>query len=192
LRAGDSLLLTKPLGTGTLFAAQMQLGADGRDIGAAIDTMLQSNAIAGELALANGASAATDITGFGLLGHLLEMLGDELGAELALTALPLLNGALDTMRAGIYSTMHTANVRSYASRAQGTDVDESLREILFDPQTSGGLLLGIAPEAAVALRETLRERGYIHAQIIGTVTHRETAAAPVVTVHQGRALAAEP
>ena len=192
LRAGDSLLLTKPLGTGTLFAAQMQLRADGRDIGAAIDTMLQSNAIAGELALANGASAATDITGFGLLGHLLEMLGDDLGAELELTALPLLGGALETMRAGIYSTMHAANARSYASLAQGADVDEPLREILFDPQTSGGLLLGIAPQLAIALRETLRERGYIHAQIIGTVAHRETAAAPVVTVHQNRAFAAEP
>jgi selenide,water dikinase len=96
------------------------------------------------------------------------------------------------MSAGIYSTMHTANARSYASLARGTDVDESLREILFDPQTSGGLLLGIAPEAAVALRETLRERGYLHAQIIGTVAHRDAAAAPVVTVQQNRAFAAEP
>ena len=75
LAIGDQLILAKPLGTGVLFAAHMQRCADGRHIGAAIDSMLVSNRLAAELALANGASACTDITGFGLLGHLLEMLG---------------------------------------------------------------------------------------------------------------------
>jgi selenide,water dikinase len=82
LAVGDKLVLAKPLGTGVLFAAHMQLLADGRDIATAVDSMLASNGPAAELALTHSASACTDITGFGLLGHLLEMLGDQLAARL--------------------------------------------------------------------------------------------------------------
>ena len=167
---GDKLVLTKPLGTGTLFAAHMQLEADGRDVSAAVASMLQGNAAAAELALVHGASACTDITGFGLLGHLLEMLVGELGARLEAVKLPMLRGAIDQMRAGIVSTMHAANVRSAAHFLQSSQsVDEAHLQMLFDPQTSGGLLIALSAERAEALCDALHEQGFAEARIIGEV-----------------------
>ncbi len=170
-RAGDSLVLTKALGTGTLFAAQMQLRADGRDVSAAIAAMLQGNRKAAELALEHNAHACTDITGFGLLGHLLEMLAGVCGARLILSQLALLSGALDQARAGIVSTMHAANERSVGSFVQAdSPVDEARRRMLFDPQTSGGLLVALPRDRAQALCDALRKHGYRQACIIGEVT----------------------
>lgn len=165
LQPGDQLLLTKPLGTGTLFAAHMQLRADGRDLTAASAVMLQSNYAAARLALEYGATAATDVTGFGLWGHLLEMLQPGQYAELSLEAVPALPGALASLEAGIHSSMHPANAR-LASCAL---LPEPRRDLLFDPQTSGGLLLGVARERAVALQQVLRDAGYASAAIIGEV-----------------------
>ena len=173
LAPGDLLVLTKPLGTGTLFAAHMQLLADGRDMSAAVDAMLQSNAIAAELAVAHGASACTDITGFGLLGHLLEMLDTDRCARLRLAQLPLLPGALQQLRCGIVSTMHAINARAGEVLRPEGQVDEARMQILFDPQTSGGLLIGIAADRAQALRDALRQRAYVQAEIIGEVVQRE-------------------
>jgi selenide,water dikinase len=168
---GDQLVLTKPLGTGVLFAGHMQLVADGRDISAATASMLQSNGGAAEVALAHGASACTDITGFGLLGHLLEMLAQTHAARLELAALPLLNGAVEQFRAGVVSTMHAANKRSGEHLIESsTAVDEARCQMLFDPQTSGGLLIAIAADRAQALCDELRERGCTEARIIGEVT----------------------
>jgi selenide,water dikinase len=182
LEPGDKLVLTKPLGTGTLFAAHMQLLADGRDISRAVDMMLQSNASAAELALAHGASACTDITGFGLLGHLLEMLDSERNATLELAQLPLLDGALQQMRKGIVSTMHAANASARGALQAEGQVDEERLQMLFDPQTSGGLLIGIAPERAGSLRDALQQRGYTQAEIIGEVVQREPGSAAQVVV----------
>lgn len=169
LQPGDQLLLTKPLGTGTLFAGQMQLQADGRDIIAATAMMLQSNYSAAGLALEYGASAATDVTGFGLWGHLLEMLSPGQYAQLSLAAVPALPGALDSLQAGIYSSMHPANIRLASCALQA----EPQRDLLFDPQTSGGLLLGVARDQAAALQQALREAGYPCASIIGEVVAGE-------------------
>lgn len=169
LAVGDKLILTKPLGTGVLFAAHMQLLADGRDIAAAIDSMLVSNAPAAELALAHNARACTDITGFGLLGHLLEMLGEEYSASLELRQVPLLEGALEQLRRGVRSSMHDANATARAGLALDIQVDEDLLQIVFDPQTSGGLLLAVAAERAPALLEALRDLAYPQAAIIGEV-----------------------
>ena len=180
---GDQLVLTKPLGTGTLFAAHMQLAADGRDVSAAVASMLQSNGAAAELALAHGASACTDITGFGLLGHLLEMLGGELGARLVLADLPLLRGAIEQVRAGIVSTMHAANVRSGGQLMQHSQpVDAARLQMLFDPQTSGGLLIAIPAADARALCCALHQRDYVAASIIGEVTARTPGSAHAVEI----------
>lgn len=168
LRDDDCLLLTKPLGTGTLFAGLMQNRADGRDISVAIEMMLQSNFEAARLALAHGVEGATDVTGFGLSGHLLEMLGPEQGAALELSALPALPGALASLEAGIYSTMQAANAR-LGDHSVGPN---PRRDLLLDPQTSGGLLLGVAPALAGPLRAALQAAGYGDAAIIGKV-HRE-------------------
>jgi len=169
LRPGDQLVLTKALGTGTLFAAHMQQRADGREVHAAITSMLQSNQAAARLALAHGVSAATDVTGFGVWGHLREMLRPEQGAVLSLAALPALTGALAQLEAGRRSTMHEANAQGVApGSVAGPHYD-----LLFDPQTSGGLLLGVAQEATPALLAALREAGYVEAAMIGEIVDHE-------------------
>jgi selenide, water dikinase len=180
---GDQLVLTKALGTGTLFAAHMQLMADGRDVNTATAAMLRGNREAAQLALARGASACTDITGFGLLGHLLEMLAGELGARLELSQLPVLDGALEHLRAGRVSTMHAANVQSGGSILQhASSVDEARLQMLFDPQTSGGLLIAQPAESAQALCDALRRSGYGQAAIIGEVTAPKTDTPPTVVL----------
>jgi selenide,water dikinase len=183
LAVGDQLVLAKPLGIGVLFAAHMQLAADGRDITAAIDSMLVSNRLAAELALAYGASASTDVTGFGLLGHLLEMLGETGAARLELAQLPLLDGALAQLRRGVRSTMHPANAAAAARLGFDAPVDEDLMQILFDPQTSGGLLLGVAAGRAPALLDALRGGAYPQASIIGEVVAGEPASPGRVALH---------
>ena len=148
----------------------MQLAADGRHVAAAIDNMLVSSGPAAALALAHGARASTDITGFGLLGHLLEMLGPELGASLSLARLPLLEGALAAVERGIVSTLHESNAEAAAVLQRRDPVDDARLQMLFDPQTSGGLLIGVAPDTASRLCDELRRGGYPEAVIIGEVT----------------------
>jgi selenide,water dikinase len=177
--AGDKLILTKPLGTGVLFAAHMQLLADGRHIAAAIDSMLASNGAAAELALAHQATACTDITGFGLLGHLLEMLGEQGAASLQLGSLPLLPGALEQLRRGIRSSMYPANMGAQELVRASSDVDKHLLQILFDPQTSGGLLIAVPAEQAASLLDALRGGAYLQSEIIGEVVTRDPMQAPV-------------
>jgi selenide,water dikinase len=180
---GDQLVLTKALGTGTLFAAQMQLRADGRAISAALASMLHSNAAAARLAIEHGATACTDITGFGLLGHLLEMLSSGRGAVLALARLPSLSGAIEHLNAGIVSTMHAANVRSAGHFAQKLpSFDETRFQMLFDPQTSGGLLIALPASRAQALCTALHQHGYAEAQIIGEITALEAGSTTPVQV----------
>jgi selenide,water dikinase len=169
LEPGDCLVLTKPLGTGVLFAGNMQLAADGRDIAAAVSSMVLSNRLAAELAVSRGVSACTDITGFGLLGHLLEMLGDDLRAQLELAALPLLHGALPLMAAGYSSTLQASNAALCAQSLGRAALGEPRAKMLFDPQTSGGLLLGIAQGKASELCIALRGAGYEDTAIIGQV-----------------------
>lgn len=163
---GDRLVLTKALGTGVLFAAHMQLLADGRDVQAAVAMMLQPNLAAARLALEHGARAATDITGFGLLCHALEMLAPQQGLALDVAALPLLPGAGALLARGLRSTLHEPNRRSAAAMgAPGT-----APAIAFDPQTSGGLLIAAPPAAAEALLAALRGADCPEAAIVGTVT----------------------
>lgn len=170
VRDGDVLVLTKPLGTGVLFAAQMRQLADGRDLAAATAMMLQSNLAAARLALEHGASACTDVTGFGLLGHLLEMTQDQQLATLSLEAIPALAGALDHLSAGVRSTMHPAN--SVANEAIDLSHVErcSAVDLLFDPQTSGGLLVAIDASRVDAYCAGLRAAGYTRAAPVGRVT----------------------
>jgi selenide,water dikinase len=181
---GDALVLTKPLGTGTLFAAHMRLAADGRDVSAAIESMLLSNRAASELALSHDSSACTDITGFGLLGHLLEMLGDDLGARLELAQLPLLDGALEHLRSGIVSTMQEANLRSGSAALQRSDaLDHARAQILFDPQTSGGLLIALPAAKAPPLVDALQQAGYGNACTIGELASRAAGDTARVTLY---------
>lgn len=182
-RSGDVLILTKPLGTGVVFAAQMQQRADGRDVAAAIEMMLQSNARAAELAAAAGVSACTDVTGFGLLGHLLEMLLPGQAAALDLAGLPVLPGASALLAAGLRSSMHEANVAAgQAALLPLAPAQEASAQLLFDPQTSGGLLLAVAPERAADLVAGLCQAAYTEARVIGVVGVSSRADGPEVSL----------
>ena len=106
LSQGDVLIITKPLGTGTLFAADMRSLSRNRWIESAIEQMLLSNKLAAQVFRKHSASACTDVTGFGLAGHLFEMLDpNRLEAELDLASLPALDGSLDLLSAGVHSSL---------------------------------------------------------------------------------------
>ena len=114
LAAGLSLVLTKPLGVGVLMVADTRAEAEGAWVSGALDSMLRSNAAAAHILQTLGCTCCTDVTGFGLIGHLLEMLGSEgggrLGAELVLEAIPVLEGAVESASRGLRSSIH-AEVR---------------------------------------------------------------------------------
>ena len=173
--AGDALVLTKPLGTGALFAAHMLQAVDGRDIDGALEMMKTSNRRAAELAVTFQASACTDVTGFGLLGHLLEMLGDDQGALIDAAAVPLLRGAMAVVQAGMASTMAPSNVTSFGARLRSS-ASAVHAQLLFDPQTSGGLLIAVPPAQADALCRELAQAGYTTAAVIGRVRACDTPA----------------
>ena len=165
LRHGDVLLLTKPLGTGVLFAAHMQQRADGRHIAGAVTSMLQSNEAAARLALEYDVSACTDVTGFGLLGHLAEMLLEGQRAHLDADAVPALSGARECLAAGLRSTGSAANQEA----ALALIADPGAVPLLLDPQTSGGLLLAVSPDDVEGLCQALRQSGYAQAARIGVI-----------------------
>jgi len=174
LRPGDQLILTKAIGTGTLFAADMRHRAKGRWVAAAVKSMVQANRDAARSLQAHGATACTDVTGFGLLGHLVEMLrASDVAAELDLLAVPVLDGAEETVQAGILSSLQPQNVRLRRAVAHAPEASSQPRfALLFDPQTSGGLLAGVPAASADSCLADLRACGYLAAAIIGTVTSR--------------------
>ncbi|MEM7120627.1 MAG: selenide, water dikinase SelD [Pseudomonadota bacterium] len=168
LRPGDDLILTKPLGTGVLFAADMRGAAQSAWIEAALASMLQSSAAAATCLRAHGAKAATDVTGFGLAGHLGEMLrASSVDAELVLDGLPVLAGARDLLARGFASTLQPANQEAAAST-----VSDMTDAILFDPQTAGGLLAGIPSDRSAACLQDLNDAGYVSARVVGRVVGR--------------------
>jgi selenide,water dikinase len=172
LQAGDRLILTKPIGTGTLFAAEMRMQVKGRWIAAAVDSMLQSNRAGVDCLRRHGATACTDVTGFGLIGHLAEMtLASSVAVELDLSAVPILEGARDTAAAGLLSSLDAQN-RSQRHLITNLAEAQSREELplLFDPQTCGGLLAGVPDSQASACLAELHAAGYAAAAIIGSVT----------------------
>ncbi len=163
IQDGDKLILTKSLGTGTLFAADMQYKARGEWVMAALESMMLSSRTAKDVLQGFNVSACTDITGFGLAGHCQEMLSDNCGIQIETGALPVLPGALHTLNElGVRSTLHEANRQVISSVATN--------EIVFDPQTSGGLLAAVAPDDADDCIRRLIEAGYRDAAIVGEVT----------------------
>lgn len=193
LQPGCALILTKALGTGAIMAADMRAKASGRAVQQCIASMSQSNSTAAKVFGRFGSVACTDVTGFGLLGHLLEMIkyrrdagndpdgakqGSHFAAVLRLSALPLLTGVIECIAEGIMSSLHPENVR--CARALS---DPSLGErpllrapymMMFDPQTSGGLLACVPLAHAELCIEALRQEGYSAATIIGRVVEKDT------------------
>ncbi|MEM9808337.1 MAG: selenide, water dikinase SelD [Cyanobacteria bacterium P01_D01_bin.56] len=173
-QAGLSLVLTKPLGTGVLFAADMQQKAKGRWIETAVASMLTSNQHAVECFQDYGVVACTDITGFGLLGHLDEMINARslsktgLAIELNLEAIPALPGVHTCFSAGHRSSLHERNQR-LESQLYNPHPHHANYPLLFDPQTSGGLLALIPGDQVQDCLEALKHCGYAHARQIGQV-----------------------
>ena len=161
---GDLLILTKPLGTGLLVSGRRQGRTSDDDLGAAIDSMRSLNRAASEILVEHGIRAATDVTGFGLLGHGLEMArasGTSFVFESA--KLPALDGALHLARAGV-ETGGAAHNRRYVLPALtlGADVAPELVTLAHDPQTSGGLLAAIPRSSVKDLHRDLEAAGIRH------------------------------
>ncbi len=176
---GDTLVLTKPLGTGFVTTAARANRCPDDVLAAACTSMIALNRAASEAAVELGVKAATDITGFGLAGHALEA-AEASGVTLhfELDSLPLLDGALDLARAGNRTRANPTN-RAHVEpklRLDSVASDDVRLEFLFDPQTSGGLLVAVAPDRVDALIEGCRSRGVDSAAAIGMVTEKSSAA----------------
>ena len=169
LQAGDALILTRPLGSGVLFAAAMAGAAAPQWIDASLALLQRSQAPLLPLLRRFGCRACTDITGFGLLGHLNEMLSaspPEIEVELEAQAVPALPGALELLHQGWRSTLAPANAAALASwpGLQGVRA-----ELLVDPQTCGPLLVALPQPQASACVEALHGRGWSEAAVIAQV-----------------------
>lgn len=165
-RPGDRLVLTKPLGTGVVLAAARAGFAPAEWVEAAHASMLRSNGPAMRLLRNGGARACTDVTGFGLAGHLGEMLeASGAGAVLDGRALPRLRGAVELLEAGWRSSFHAQN-----ARAAGRDGSARIeRELMIDPQTSGGLLASVPSDRLVEMERTFAAAGeelYVIGEIV--------------------------
>ena len=186
MKPGDVLILTKPVGTGTLFAAHARIAAKGRWIDAALKSMVVSNRLGAQCLREHGATACTDLTGFGLLGHLVEMTRpSEVDAELFMSKIPMLDGAEECVANGIVSSLQSANVRlRRAIRNQEEWVNHpkypSRYPLIFDPQTAGGLLASVPADRVDACVAALRELGYIHTAIIGRILPQGDALEPII------------
>jgi selenide,water dikinase len=175
LRSGQVLLLTRAIGSGVLFAAALAGQAQPQWIDTALEVMQQSQAPLVELLASHGCQACTDITGFGLLGHLGEMLGPDQRVELDPEAIPALPGALVLLEQGLASSLAPANAQALALLEPGAGVSLARaasapqQQLWIDPQTCGPLLAALPAESAEAALAALRGVGFEQAAVIGRV-----------------------
>ena len=171
-KAGDVLYLTKPIGNGILVCAYRALSgkkllrkAEAPSLDSAIEWMTMLNRDAANAMIAAGASAATDITGYGLIGHLLEMCdGSGTGAQIRAAAVPVLDHARDYLAMGYCPAGTSRNVETFRKRVR-TTVAESEFKLMCDAQTSGGLLVAISPDRAPEFERRLQQSGLFYATI---------------------------
>lgn len=171
-RAGDRLILTQSLGTGIIATALKAEMAEPQEVEHAMTLMSRLNNLAGKLGRHDRARirACTDVTGFGLAGHLLDLLDDSLDARIDSGSLPVIPGTLEKAEMGLIPAGCFNNREHYEQHVHFADtVTASVQDLLFDPQTSGGLLVAVGPEHADPLLETVRNAGFGDAAIIGTV-----------------------
>jgi selenide,water dikinase len=173
-KPGDTLLLTKPIGTGILICAYRAASMKHRQappIEEAVRWMAMLNRDAAAAMVEIGADAATDVTGYGLIGHLLEMCsGSGVGAEITMSAVPLLAGAREYLERGFCPAGTKRNVTSFRPRVESR-VSEADFTLLCDAQTSGGLLIAVSSEKVPAFEERFR-RGGLFCANIGTLNDR--------------------
>ncbi len=162
-RGGDVLLLTRPIGSGIILAAEMGARAPGRVVTEAWALMAKPQADAARI-LTSEASAMTDVTGFGLAGHLWEICHRSgLAADLSLDAVPIMPGALELSQAGVASTLAPSNRQALDGVISG--LGDAREALLYDPQTAGGFLAAVPSDAAEALVMSLRTAGHAASQI---------------------------
>jgi selenide, water dikinase len=173
-RIGDALLLVKPLGTGVVMTAFKRDALSEEHYAAAVRAMTQLNAGAAANMLRYEVHAATDITGFGLMGHALGMAkGSGVTLLFEESDLPLLPGALELARAGMIPGGGVRNRDFYAPHVKISDeIADEMVTLAFDPQTSGGLLIAVPESQAVALLADLQAAGYADSAIVGRAVQR--------------------
>lgn len=175
VQEGDLLYLTKPLGVGILATAEKRGVLKEEHIGVAVKYMTELNQIGLQLATSNAVHAMTDVTGFGLAGHLLEMIGTDFSAELYWNHLPFIDGVKHYIEANIIPDATYRNWNAYGSELEwgaGVPVMDAFK-LLPDPQTSGGLLIAVERSAQASFEALLTEKGYAtFANPIGRITSR--------------------
>lgn len=181
-RKGDVLVLSKPLGVGVLSSALKKQVLDAEGYARLIATTTKLNKPGAALAKLPGVHAMTDVTGFGLLGHLLELCrGSGLGATLELSRIPLLPGVMELAEAGCITGASGRNWASYGSAVTlPAEANPLWQPLLSDPQTSGGLLISCAPEALDEVMALLLEGGFEQATPIGRIDRDEAAITAVL------------
>ncbi|MCH8928729.1 MAG: selenide, water dikinase SelD [Candidatus Marinimicrobia bacterium] len=173
-KIGDLLILTKPIGTGALFNAVKNEAIDSQWLDAAIRRNSVLNKNASEAMIKHGANACTDVTGFGLLGHLYEMLSKlELTAEITSSGIPYFEKAFEAAEKGFRPGMSNSNMHSLRSTVKfDSAVSEADKWLLVDPQTSGGLMIFIEEEKAEALLNEIKSDDSPEAAVIGILTEQ--------------------
>jgi selenide,water dikinase len=171
-RPGDALLLTKPIGTGIITTALKRDLADAATLAGAVTAMTTLNAAASRAMLAVGVHAATDVTGFGLLGHLHSLLrASGVAATLVAAKVPVLEGARELLARGAVPGGTKRNLESVREAVQfAATIPDGERLLLADAQTSGGLLIALPPERVERLQQALAREGLAAAAVIGAVT----------------------
>ena len=172
IKRGDVLILSKPIGTGVLFNGVKKGALESKWLDRAIQRNVVLNKKASELMFKHNANACTDVTGFGLLGHLNEMVsGNELSIEINSSAVPYFKKAVETAEQGYKPGMSKDNMKSLEDIVMfDSTVSDAYRWLLVDPQTSGGLIISIPKEKADELLKDLKSDDSPEAAIIGKVT----------------------
>jgi selenide,water dikinase len=168
-RPGADLVLTKPLGMGVISTAIKEGRADDSVVRQAVAIMGTLNRAASEVMIEVGVQAATDVTGFGLLGHLREMLGPALDARVGFRAVPIVEGATALAAEGLLPGGSRRNIDSLREHVELDGLDFSSAAVLFDAQTSGGLLMAVDTDKTHALVAALQQRGVDGAAVIGSL-----------------------
>jgi len=169
-QVGDRIILTKPLGTGIINTAQKGGMASAEAVQGAVEVMTALNRKAAEVMRGFGVHACTDVTGFGLLGHLSEMIGDEIGIKVFVDTVPILPGTEEYAGMGLVPGGAHRNREFYGPKVEGgEDLSPTLLDVLYDPQTSGGLLIAVAEADAEGILRFLQEVGIKAARIIAEV-----------------------
>lgn len=173
-KVGDKLIITKPIGVGILNTAMKEGLVDEETSKIVVETMVHLNKYAAISFDNIKVNSVTDITGFGLLGHALEMAkASEVSIELNANEIPILNGAIDMAKMGIIPAGMYRNKQYISNDVKLESIEEAIEDILYDPQTSGGLLISVNSDLADKLVEDMKKNGSIEAKIIGTVVEKK-------------------